>query len=432
MMFRLAVLAAYLRTRRQSFADRAALERWQAHRLRQALSRARARFAFYRDVCDDTLASFPILDKTTWLENFSRLNDRGLALDDCLRVAREAEARRTFTAQLGGVSIGLSTGTSGRQGVFLTSSWERAQWAGSILARALPAGLRGGARVALILRSGGPLYEAVGGGRVSFRFFDLAQPLEDQTGRLDAFAPTVVVAPPQALVRLAALRRAGTLQSAPSTIYSSAEVLDPADRDDVEQAFGLRLGEIYQATEGFLGITCAAGALHLNEDLVVVEREWVDRATKRFVPVVTDLYRRTQAIVRYRMGDVLIDADAPCLCGSPFATIARIEGRTDDVLGLPTVADADVTRAVFPDFVRGAVLGVPGVDDFRVIQNDADHLTLAVRPDGLYDRAAAALLELCARLQVRPPRISAGTFEPFAPTVKLRRVRRVGSRAPLP
>jgi putative adenylate-forming enzyme len=432
---RLNVLAAYFATRRRRFRDRAALEAWQARRLRRALERARRAFPFYRDVLSrDVLsddhgaaepAAFPVLDKATWLANFAGLNDRGLELEDCLRVAREAEARRDFTARMGGVAIGLSTGTSGRQGVFLTSPAERARWAGTVLAKALPAGLLAGARVALVLRAGGPLYEAVGGRRVRFRFFDLARPLDILAGELAAFAPTVLVAPPQALVHLAASLRAGRLAIRPATIYSVAEVLEPRDRAAIEGAFGVALHEIYQATEGFLGITCRLGRLHLNEDLVFCEREWLgstDGGERRFVPIVTDLFRTTQAIVRYRLGDVLVEAAEPCPCGSPMTAIERIEGRTDDLLRLPAIASGD-WKVVFPDFVRGAVLAVPGVEDFRLVQESPDRIVLAVRPPEPHDRAAAALAQLFQRAGLRVPEITVGEFEPFRPEVKLRRVR---------
>ncbi len=85
-----------------------------------------------------------------------------------------------------------------------------------------------------------------------------------------------------------------------------AEVLDPLDRQRIEAAFAVRVEQIYQATEGFLGATCEHGVIHLNEEFLIVEREWVDEARTRFVPVITDLYRSSQPIIRYRLNDVLV------------------------------------------------------------------------------------------------------------------------------
>lgn len=425
---RLGMLAAYLDTRRLRLADRAAIEERQARRLRIVLDRARRRFPFYAGVTAD-LSSFPVMTKATMLENFAALNDRGLGLQECLDVAREAEARRDFTASLRGACVGLSSGTSGRQGVFLTTAAERRRWAGAMAAKALPEGIRHGARVALFLRAGGPLYESVGSGRIAFRYFDLADPPEAHLAPLTAFAPTILVAPPSALRWLATQRRAGRLRIAPGRVFSAAEVLDPHDEQEVAASFERRVDQIYQATEGFLGISCREGRLHLNEDLLVVER--VPVGPDRFIPVITDLYRTTQAMIRMRLDDVLVAGPEGCLCGAATTVIERVEGRADDVLVLPFLAGGPGTGLFFADFVRGAVLGAPGVQDFRVAQTGLTTLELATLPADAAVHAAAALDARIRKAGLRPPVIISVPFTPPEPGVKLRRVRReAGVAAP--
>jgi putative adenylate-forming enzyme len=421
---RLGVLAAYTAARRRRFADAGELRAWQARRLSRVLERAKATFPFYAGLPATGLDAFPVLTKAIMTEHFAQLNDRGLTLRECLDAAREAEARRDFAASRAGVSIGLSSGTSGQQSVFLTSPAERRRWAGAIVAKALPGGLRAGARVALVLRAGGPLYESVGGGRVAFRFFDLARPPDEHFPGLSELAPTIVAAPPSVLRMLAEARRAGRLRIAPERVFSVAEVLDSGDADAIEAGFGCRADQIYQATEGFLGISCDRGRLHLNEDLLLVERVAVDRASRRFSPVVTDLYRRTQAMIRVRLDDILIESAAQCPCGSPFQVIERIEGRADDVLMLASLAAPGGLRPLFPDFVRAAVLAAPHVEDFHVAQPGPGLLTLGVRPAAAGPQAARALLDLIARSGLRQPRIEPVAFAPPPPPAKLRRVRR--------
>ncbi|HVK45638.1 MAG TPA: hypothetical protein VM429_12135, partial [Micropruina sp.] len=202
MVDRWRVLAALLATRWRRFGSREALQRYQERRLRTILTRARRTFPTYAQVQGTALADFPILDKEGWLSRFDGLNDRGLSLEQCLAAAGAAETSGSFDATLAGVSVGLSSGTSGRRGVFLTSPKEQARWAGVMLAKTLPS-LREPVRVALVLRSGGPLYEAVGGGRITYTHIDLALPAETINERLLAFAPTVLAAPPQVLDDLA-------------------------------------------------------------------------------------------------------------------------------------------------------------------------------------------------------------------------------------
>jgi putative adenylate-forming enzyme len=100
----------------------------------------------------------------------------------------------------------------------------------------------------------------------------------------------------------------------------------------IVNVFKISVDQIYQATEGFLGVSCRYGAIHLNKDSIIVEKQWLDRSTRRFVPVITDFVRTTQPLIRYRLYDVLIEREDQCRCGSIFTAIEKIEGREDDIL----------------------------------------------------------------------------------------------------
>lgn len=439
---RAAVLAAWLGSRllRRRLTTRARLESWQRRRLGETLARARAAFPYYRDLPPGGLEVFPVLDKADWLAGFEGLNRYGLGLEECRREAAAAEAARDFSRLRKDLAVGLSSGTSGRQGVFLVSPHERARWAGILLAKALPEALRRGARIALFLRAGSPLYSTLSGGRIRFGYFDLRRPLAELWPAVEGFAPTVLAAPPQVLCLLAAALGEGRLRLSPGRVFSVAEVLDPHDEALVSAAFGRPVEQIYQAAEGFLGLTCATGRIHLNEDLLVIEKEYVDRASGRFVPVVTDLYRETQAVVRYRMGDVLVEAQEPCPCGSPFLAIGRIEGRFDDLLALRP-ASGEGLAPLFADYVTRAVLGAsPAIGDFRCLQEATDSLSLdlavAAGTDAGEAFAAAreALLSLCADRGLAAPTVRPGAIASRLPegepAIKLRRVRRAFPVAP--
>ncbi len=416
-MSRARVLWHYTWARRRRFADRAALERWQQARLQTVVRRAPSRYPYYSGTSPRELTDLPIVDKAQVLARFADLTTTNISLEQCLAAARAAEAGREFGTTIRGLSVGLSSGTSGQQTAFLTSPAERDRWAGELLARALPDGLRAGARVTLVLRAGGPLYETVDGGRVSFRFVDLALPIDELLDQVRRSDPTILVGPPSILVLVAQAQLGLRL----SRVFSGAEVLDPHDATVIEVGLGVPVDQIYQAAEGFLGMTCAAGTLHLAEDLVVVEREPVGDG--RFVPVVTDLFRRSQAVLRRRMGDVLVEA-GDCPCGDPRVAVAEIAGRTDDVLWLPRADDPATSAPFFPDFVRAAVLAVPQVRDFRLVQRAADRLDLAVEPPDQYPAARSSLVQALQRAGVTVPLVEPVTIEPRDPQLKLRRVRR--------
>src|SRR5207344_1524259 len=98
-----------------------------------------------------------------------------------------------------------------------------------------------------------------------------------------------------------------------------------------------------------------------------------EQAAMRVTPIVTDLWRRTQPIIRYRLNDVLQLASGPCPCGNSFRVIKAIEGRCDDVCYFETI-DGE-RRPFFPDTIRRMVLlSEPAIADYAAVQERDGHL----------------------------------------------------------
>ncbi|WP_172194641.1 F390 synthetase-related protein [Saccharibacillus qingshengii] len=432
------ILMQYLAARkRASILDRGKLESWREPRLIRHLERVRAASPFYRelwagiDVRD--WRRFPQIDKKIMMERFDTLNTAGIRRDDAMNLALEAERTRDFTPEIGGLTIGLSSGTSGSRGLFLVSRRERLAWTGTILQRVLPGPLLQGHTIAFFLRADSNLYGSVRSRRVAFEFYDLLHPLERHVQRLNAQRPSVLAAPPSMLRLLAGEVRAGRLKISPGHLVSMAEVLDPLDRRVIEESFGLRIHQVYQCTEGFLGASCSHGTLHLNEDVVHIEKEYIDAERKTFLPIVTDFVRFSQPIVRYRLGDLLTESADNCACGSPFAAIERIEGRSDDLFVLPA-ADGAGFVTLFPDYVSRAIIGASDrVEAYRATLNSPTRLLVELDTaagEGSEERVRIesevrlALVKLCARIGAAVPDTE---FVPYAfvpGAVKLRRIQR--------
>jgi len=430
----LRVVAAFVRDRWGAHpADRASLEAWQQSRLDAFLRDVLPRAPFYRDV-PPRLEALPTVDKATVLADFAAFNTVGVTLDAALDVATRAERSRDFAPTLpGGISVGLSSGTSGTRGVFLVRAEERTRWAGTLLSRLLTERslLRvldlGGPplRVAFFLRANSNLYATVASRRIDFAFHDLLAPFDQHLTRLAGRRPEILVAPPTVLRALAEVALAGGLRLSPAQVVAVAEVLEADDVALVERAWGVPVQQVYQATEGFLGITCPEGRLHLNEDLVHVEPEWIDdggAVPARFHPIVTDFSRTTQLVVRYRLDDVLRLGEARCPCGRPTRVIAAIEGRADDVLSLRAL-DGGVVR-VFPDVVRRALALVDGLGDYRLEQHGGEWRVRALSAEG---GGAARLTRECetlaSQLGAVPPVVRLMPWVDDAPGAKRRRIR---------
>ncbi|WNS45921.1 F390 synthetase-related protein [Paenibacillus sp. MMS20-IR301] len=413
--------------------SRTQLAEWQEKRIRRHVDKVRKQSRFYRElwsgIPDEQWRSFPVIEKSLMMGHFDDLNTAGISREQAFAEAYEAENSRNFKPTLKGITVGLSSGTSGSRGIFLVGEAEQAAWTGTVLAKLLPGGLWKRAKIAFFLRANSNLYESVKQGRLQFQYFDLLEPQPQLLERMGRYQPDIWIAPPSMLRLLAEAQDSGSLDLQPRRIIAVAEVLDPLDRQHIEKTFGQKVHQAYQCTEGFLGATCSHGTLHLNEDIVHIEKEWLDGESRRFVPVVTDFSRSVQPVIRYRLNDILTEAAEPCPCGSLFTAIERIEGRCDDILYLPHTGDGHLVT-VFPDFITRAVLAASAeIEHYRVIQHSLLELEISyrIRPGSTEDAEpliASGLSRLFTRLSCTPPQLTFTAYS-FMPGVqKLRRVER--------
>lgn len=358
------------------------------------------------------LADFPIVTPEDIRAGFRLWNTLGLTGEQAQAAARDAEAGGS--GEVGpGVVAGFSTGTAGERGVFLTNPAERARYIGQTLARLLPStALLGRWKVALVLRADNRLYHAVeGAGRFQFRFFGLDQKPDVRAQALQAFAPDILIAPAHVLAEMAR-RREGGDDPLPGlkALFWGAEPMGEGERDWIGEALGVRPDPIYQATEGFLAAPCPEGVLHFNEDSLVVELEAV-AGTNAFRPIVTDLLRSSQPIIRVRLDDLVEPIAGRCGCGSAFRAIKPVEGRVADVWRWGD-------RVVRPTEVWGAMERALGPRaDWRAI-GSADGVRLQLEPGA--DRAAATAA-VAALVGDQPVKVAPGAPKPDGP--KRRRVR---------
>ena len=406
--------AAFLRTRalHSLLRSHAAIERHQDRGCARLTRAARATIPFYRDQ-GPAFEDLPVIDKAVQQARFHAFNRPGITLQEAV----EALAAGRDTVR--GYFVGQSTGTSGNRGRFVISPAERFAWLGTIVAKAVPDALVRRRRVALALPGFSSLYRsASSGSRIRLAFFDLALGVEAWRDELVGFAPEVLVAPPKVLRRLAEEGALGGVEP-----FSGAEVLDPIDREVVEQASGRRVREIYMATEGLFGIGCRHGSLHLAEDVVRFEWERVP-GSDLVVPIVTDMVRRVQPMIRYRMNDLLELSPARCPCGSPFQAVVRIHGRMDDVFEFETSRGRVMAT---PDVLRNAVVDADArIRDYRIIQKADGQVSVELDealPEEVHAAVRGALERALARLGAAPAVATARGITPRFDR-KLRRVER--------
>lgn len=375
-------------------------------RFRPVLARTPALAAF-ADLPHDRI---PVSTPAQVRRDFDRWNTAGVAEAEAIAAAEAAE--RGEGGELpGGLVAGFSTGTSGARGLFLVSPGERAAYVGQALARLLPRhALLRRWRIALCLRADSALYRDVAGaGSISFAFLGLDLSPEERLARLNAFRPHVLIAPSHILADLARLR-SSPFGFPPERLFHGAEPMSEPERAWIGDRLGVRPDPIYQATEGFIGAPCRFGTLHLNEDMMIVEREPVP-GTNRFRPVITDLRRTSQPVVRLMLNDLLEPAP-PCPCGSPLAAVRGVEGRLEDIWRYPD--------PVLPRQVEEAMAGAVGPEQDWLAQASPGGIRLEV--DASQAKAATeAIAGLFSGANGHPPIVSAPVQNRQGP--KRRRVR---------
>lgn len=355
------------------------------------------------------------------MENFDIINTRGIKREDAFKVAFQAEKSRDFSPMIDGVTIGLSSGTSGNRGVFLASESERAEWVACVLDRVIGLSFKQRS-VAFFLRANSNLYDSVKSKVLRFEFFDLEKQLEGQIERLESLNPSILVAQPSLLLELAVKMEKGELSISPEKIISVAEVLYSEDAAYLKEVFGQTIHQVYQCTEGLLATSCKHGTLHFNEDFLIIEKKYIDDDNSRFHPVITDLLRETQLIVRYELND-LIQEKKDCPCGSKMLGIEKIEGRSDDILIFKSYDGRQVK--VFPDFFRRAIImSDDQIRDYTLVQTAYNELCLFVNNDvSIFEKAKEAIIELLEKNKVQDVQIIKSEEIHHEKGNKLRRIR---------
>jgi len=361
------------------------LHRYRAAAVARILTLAVERSAFYRELYAGRdlgdVRSLPTIDKARMMKAFDRLNTAGLKLDEAMAFALAAERDKNYLGYWRDrYVVGLSSGTSGARGLYLTDRTISQRLPFAFLARSgmpwrlLPF------RIAFFLRIFNQGFADINGPLISLRYMPTMLALDDAIERINELRANVLMGPPS-MLRLLARER--TRITAPiGILVSYAEVLEEHERAMLERVFGVRVVEIYQASEGLIACPCRAGRLHINEDLMFVELldehghelETTGQPCRRML--VTNLYNEVQPLIRYELND-LVALGPPCECGSAFRVIAKVIGRDDDILYFPRSDGA--LGHVFPDVVsRWIITASEHIDEYMVEQPSPGQLVVAI------------------------------------------------------
>ncbi len=439
------ILAMRSRLRRRTRWSRERVMQHQAREVERLMAFAKESSAYYRRVLQPgaPLSEQPVLTKATLLGAFDEIvTDPRLHLTDLVSFLDRPKVNDEL--YLGRYRVAATSGSSGRRSVMasdpaewatIIASYARAnEWAGvRISARERP-------RMAVVsstaaFHQSNVVARSIDSPLVKTLRLDAADDLSSVTRRLDEFQPEVLVAYASMLRILAGEQLEGRLHVHPRAVNCSSEVLTPQSRALAEQAWGVRVFEVYAATEtGGIGAECARhNGMHLFEDLLVVEP--VDDAYRSVADgvsasrlLVTVLPSRTVPLIRYELTDRVTMATGECGCGLPFRLIASVDGRSDDLLQLPGVNQPSVR--IHPVLFHRVLEPLPA-HGWQVRQRQKGLDVLLVQPDAtLQDAAVVAQLQAALRTAgVQPLEISIAHVDAIPAGAAGKRPMVVGLRA---
>ena len=217
----------------------------------------------------------------------------------------------------------------------------------------------------------------------------ILQPAARVAAQLAAFAPDTVYGLPSALLEAGQELRYRGARLRVKRIFTSGELLRPAVRQALADAFGAPVYDVYGSSEtNEIAWECPAGGMHINADVVRVEV--LDEAGQP-VPlgvegnvVATLLVNRAMPLLRYRVGDRGSLLAESCPCGHPFPLLGVVTGRRADMLVL------EGGHRVSPYALTCAMERVGDVLRYQVTQLEPARLRVRAILDGVADRTVVA------------------------------------------
>ncbi|MEE8105886.1 MAG: hypothetical protein V3T86_10160 [Planctomycetota bacterium] len=273
---------------------------------------------------------FPVLTKNEVIENFDEISTDPRVRTD--RIAKFLTGSRDARELMDGRFRVLHT--SGTSGTVCYSVFDPTEWMQGVmvLERILRAALPP-RRVAFIGATQGHFAGVsfavspahwIRGLFYRTRVFDINDPTEKIVAGLNEFKPFAFSGYSGAISMLADQRLAGNLTFSPTRILVGGEPMADRERKRVAGVFGTDVRLNYASSEHlFMGFDLMHGpGMYLLEENLIFELQ-TDHI------LVTNLYRKTVPLIRYRMDDVLPVASRGATWG-PYTVVDKVLGRSEE------------------------------------------------------------------------------------------------------
>ena len=208
---------------------------------------------------------------------------------------------------------------------------------------------------------------------------------ERQIMLLKDFGATALIATPSYAMYLAeTAKKMGVLQDLKlRLVCMGAEASTAEMHASLQQIFGAFPTENYGLTEvggpGVSGECREKAGMHINEDMFYPEIANIEAGKtlpegERGELLITTLTKEGMPVLRYRTKDITSLTYEPCKCGRTTARMARVVGRTDDMLIIRGVN-------VFPSQIESVLMAMPELGKtYEIIVDRVNYMdTIEVR-----------------------------------------------------
>jgi phenylacetate-coenzyme A ligase PaaK-like adenylate-forming protein len=399
---------------------------YQRDRLEALLRHAVDSSPYYREVLGphpdaEWLEQLPTLPKATLMAEFDRIvTDPALSRSKLERLLEH----ETDGVYGGRYRFFSTSGTTGEPALLVYSHAEFAHWVGVTMQTLAEAGVSPETRLVGIgapnpLHISRRLVDAIRnerGGVVPKLY--VTTPLPALVEALNEYGPQAIVTYSSLAGLLADEQLDGRLRIRPTLVLVTSEVLTEHAERRIREAWGIAPTQLYASTEAPILASGPGGGLCIREDEVLLEV--VNRENCPLPPgtpgekvLMTNLVNRTQPLIRYELEDSVELADGFARDGSPFRRIARIQGRTQEILRLRAPDGREV--AVHPYVLHDAFTPFAQLAQYQIVHDEQRLrarivLRRSAAPDTA-DRVRDALRAAVERAGAAPPPVEVEQVE---------------------